>query len=112
MLFRSLTQELRRALIIAQDSNNIVKWELKGQEIIIKAQSASQGEYRGVIPVKSSEELDQEIAFNATYILDMLNSTKPEEVKFEMNESLKPAMIQINSEPDFKYIIMPFRMND
>lgn len=109
---QKLTQELKRAYILAQEASNIVKLHLKNDELEISAQSPTQGQYKGSIPTDFEGEIDQEIAFNTTYLLDMLNSVKPEEVVFSMNESLKPAMFKLETEPNFKYVVMPFRLNE
>jgi DNA polymerase III subunit beta len=105
-------EEIKRAFILARDSSNIVKLKITGETLSIVSSSPSLGNYKGQIDIKNKSKTDGEIAFNAKYVMEFLNNTKPEHILFFMNESLKPAMFKIDGIDNFKYIIMPFRVNN
>jgi DNA polymerase-3 subunit beta len=109
-----LKEELQRAFILARESSNIVKFELRENKLLISSNSPSYGEYSGEILTLSQmdDELDKEIAFDIRYLLDFLNNTNPKEVVFCMNEQLKPASFNIKNKDNFTYIVMPFRVNN
>lgn len=107
-----LTEEVKRAAVLCQDSSKIVRFLIKKNGIEIISSSATHGEYKGFIEVVVTGQIDQEVAFNVKYLLDFLNSVKPEKVYFGMNESLKPTMFKVDDNKDFFYVVMPFRVNN
>ncbi len=52
-----------------------------------------------------------EIAFNSRLVLDMLRSVSDQEVKLSIGDPLRPAVFSAESEPGFKFVIMPFKVN-
>jgi len=108
----TLKKELQRAFVLARESSNIVKLSLESDSLTINSISPAYGEYQGKILLPTENKELNEIAFNTTYLLDFLNSVKPGTLFFEMNESLKPAMFTIDGRLNFKYMVMPFRVNE
>lgn len=107
---KDLVTQVKRAFLFAKESSNIVRLFLEKDLIKVTAQSPSSGEYSGEIVIKYDGE-PQEIAFNATYLLDFLNTQKEGEIVFKMNESLKPVAFEFPNEKEYLYIVMPFRTN-
>lgn len=113
-----LLSQVKRAQIFAKNSSNIVRLGFEKELMFVKANSPSIGEFYGELSVKgiSQKEDDDlkidEIAFNSLYLIDFLTTVKPERLWFGMNESLKPAMFKEQEVEDFRYIIMPFRVNN
>lgn len=105
-----LASQVKRAFLFSKESSNIVRVSLSKDKLTVKATSPATGEYVGEIDIKFDGE-DQEVAFNALYLLDFLNTQKEGEVIFQMNESLKPVALKLASEKDLLYIVMPFRTN-
>ena len=103
-----LTQ-LKRAFIFAKDASNIVRLKFNKDELEVKAISPSYGEYKGEMPVVNKTGDEGEIAFNVHYLIDFINTVKPEKLFFGMNESLKPAMFKDPENKNYLYIAMPFR---
>lgn len=102
-----LTQ-VKRAFLFSRETSNIVKFKITKGKLTISAQSPASGEYHGEIAVAHKGE-DLEIAFNALYLLDFLNTQKEGELLFSINESLKPAALGLKGEDSYSYIVMPFR---
>lgn len=116
-----LTSQIKRAFVFARESSNIVRFEFSEENLIVKAASTAYGEYRGEMVLErggknNSNNTDEktageEIAFNAVYLLDFLNTVKPEKIWLGMNESLKPVMLRPSGMEEFRYVVMPFRVN-
>jgi len=115
-------QELKRAAILAKEASNIITIKSdntslendknqKATQLIIESKSLSRGSYLGKIPLLTDVSEDIQISFNVNYLLDFLNSCKPGVVEMKFNDSLKPAMFAVDEEDNFKYIVMPFRVN-
>jgi DNA polymerase-3 subunit beta len=50
---------------------------------------------------------DLEIAFNAKYLLDVLDVLESEQVAVELTESLRPAVFKPADRTDYLYVVMP-----
>ena len=105
-----LASQVKRAYLFSKNSSNIVRLVLAQNKLVAKATSPASGEYTGEIDIDFSGE-EQEVAFNALYLLDFLNTQKEGEVVFQINESLKPVAFSLPNEKDILYIVMPFRTN-
>lgn len=89
--------------------NNPIKLFFKDKKIIISALSQELGEAVEYIEIdKDIEELN--IAFNPQYLLDGLQVLDDENIIFEMNDSLKPALIKSEKDKNYLYLIMPVRI--
>lgn len=108
-----LTKLLKRALIFARESSNIVRLEIQKDQVLIKASSSAHGMQEGQMPARVIKLGDDKtIAFNIHYLLDFLEAVQEEEVILSMNQSLTPAQLTISGQPDYQYIIMPFRVHE
>ncbi len=106
---RALADALRRASIVArEDANRIV---LKGtaDSVVITADSQDVGHAEESVPA-SLEGEEIEIAFNARYLLDMLEATPQEQVVFQLSEALSPGMVSPVDFEDYVYVIMPMQI--
>lgn len=104
--------QLKRALIFARESSNIIRLQLERTKLKIVAKSPNYGEYTGEMDLEGGPEEPQHIAFNGRYVLDFIANAKPARIWMGMNDSLKPAMLRVVDQPDFRYVVMPFRVND
>lgn len=107
-----LLENLKRAMIFARESSNIVRFEVLEDKVLVHSSSPTFGRYEGELQsVKIKGETPKEIAFNIKYLLDYLNATKSEKQWFGMSESLKPAMFRPEDEENHQYVVMPFKVN-
>ncbi len=53
---------------------------------------------------------ENEIAFNAKYLLDVLTHLPDEDLTFEMSGPLNPGVFKIKNDPSFLHLIMPIRV--
>lgn len=103
------TESLRRMLIVArEDANRVV---LRGHEgmLTITAESQEVGHAEEQMPA-TLEGDDPEIAFNARYLLDALQSITQEQVVLEMSQPLAPGTLKPLDSDDYLYVIMPMQI--
>jgi DNA polymerase-3 subunit beta len=94
--------------IFARDSANIVKFHIQKDHITISSSSPSVGENTvDVAAVLTGEE--NEIAFNAKYLLDLFNTLSEEKLVFDMIGPLNPGVFKINGDASFLHLVMPIR---
>lgn len=108
---QELEDNIKRALIFARESSNIIRFHCEEQGVSITASSASLGTYEGEVVGSVVKGKPAEIAFNARYVLEYLQAVGAEHVWFGMTESLKPALFTTPDLPTHRYIIMPFKVN-
>ena len=53
---------------------------------------------------------ENEIAFNAKYLLDVLTNLEKEDIVFEMTGPLNPGVFKIKEDSSFLHLIMPIRV--
>lgn len=107
----ALLASLRRAGVVAGDRASMVKLALDGTSLVITASSDTAG--------NAYEELDVErsgdpltIAFNAKFLVEILNHIESETVTLEFVGALNPAAIHPTSGAAAErqlYILMPLR---
>ncbi len=104
-----LIRAVRAVAIFARDSNNIVKFAVRGQEFRIYSSASASGESDAVLDVEVVGD-DLDIAFNYRYVLDFLASVDQERVVFESNGSLAPGVWKLVDEQTLVHLIMPVRV--
>ncbi len=95
--------------LFARESANIVKFSLEKETIRISAATPSLGENIVTVEAKITGEENQ-IAFNAKYLLDLFSNITSDTIVFEMNGPVNPGVFKIENDPSFLHIIMPIRV--
>ena len=113
-------QKMERISLFVKEDLNTVKMEVhhftqqKGEnrgEIIIRVKTPDVGDAYEQIPCTVEGDY-VEIAFNSSYIMDVLRIIKTENTEIKLNENLNPIMIRpINKEEYYDYVLMPVRMD-
>ncbi len=105
----ALHNAIRICSVFARETANIVKFTIEKSKIIVSANSPSVGEDTVELDAKTSGE-ENEIAFNAKYLLDLLSALEEEDLIFEMNGPLNPGVFKIKGDDTFLHLIMPIRV--
>ena len=106
---------IRMAQIFARDSANVVRMQIVPDEeggpgrLIVTATSSEYGDNVGELDV-SVEGDPIEIAFNARYLIDVLNVTDAAQVVLETRDPSNPGVLRQAGDPDFVHIVMPMHV--
>jgi DNA polymerase-3 subunit beta len=106
-----LGEKVRRAMLLARDNANRVRFRGNGDQIIVSARSDEKGEAKEeVLMVAYNGEV--EIAFNGRFVQDALEPIDGPGVRIEMTESSRPAIFR-PAEDDSGYfcVIMPMALS-
>lgn len=95
--------------VFARETANIIKISVGDNKIIVSANSPSVGEDSVEVEAKTTGE-ENEIAFNAKYVLDVLTAVDKETLVFEMTGPLNPGVFKIKEDNSFLHLIMPIRV--
>jgi len=102
-----LLEKVKRAMILARDNANRVRFKGDGDQITIAARSEERGEAKEEV-MMTADNGDIEIAFNGKYVQDMLSTVKGPGVRIEMSENKLPAVFRPAEESDSYFcVIMP-----
>ncbi|MBL8065067.1 MAG: DNA polymerase III subunit beta [Chthonomonadaceae bacterium] len=105
-----LIENVKRAMILARDNANRVRFSGQGDKVVISARSDDRGEAKEEVSVISKNG-EVEIAFNGRYVIDALQSMPTDGVVAEMTEPSRPAVIRpIEGGQDRFCVVMPMAL--
>lgn len=102
---------VRVCSVFAREAANIVKMSIGKNNITFSASASSVGENEAEIDAKTEGE-ENEIAFNARYLLDLFSNLDTEGMIFEMSGPLSPGVFRIEKDDSYLHLIMPIRVQN
>ncbi len=103
-----LIDSCERAALFAKDSsNNMIKFEIIDDLMIINSNSLN-GDVHEEIKI-NKEGNDIEIAFNAKYFIDALKVIESEEIDIEFTTNISPSIIRPCDGTGYLYLVLPAR---
>ncbi len=98
----------RAALLSRIGQNNLVKFDIKENNLLINSNSELGIIKENVNIVLKGKDLN--IAFNARYFTEALRANANEFVKISFNNAANPCIITPHESEEFLYLILPVRM--
>jgi len=106
-----LVSAVKMAALFARQGANNIKMKLSDGELVITSVADQIGDNISRISAEITGEAE-EVAFNAKYVLDILQVLPDKKVLFELNDKTSPGVIKPEKSNDFVYIIMPLRVEE
>ncbi|HVA22255.1 MAG TPA: DNA polymerase III subunit beta [Candidatus Micrarchaeia archaeon] len=106
---RELLATARVVALFARDAANVVKLRCEPGSVTISAATNEVGDNQASVPATMTGE-PLGIAFNARYLLDVLQILESEEVELLLNGSLAPGLVRAVGDDSYRYVIMPVRV--
>lgn len=104
-----LMQAMQRAAILTNEKFRGVRVVLGENSLKLIAANAEQEEAVEEVEVDySGDAID--VGFNVGYLLDVLNNSHTDEIKWSFNDANSSALISIPGNDRFKYVVMPMRI--
>jgi DNA polymerase-3 subunit beta len=104
-----LLRSLQRAAIMTSDKFKGVRCIITPGSMKISSTNADQEEAVEELEIDyGGDQID--IGFNVTYLLDVLNNLKCDQINIALGDSNSSALISIPENADFKYVVMPMRI--
>lgn len=104
-----MLRAVRACYVFSKETAGIVKTSVLKGKIVVSANTPSVGENTIEVEAKTEGE-ENEIAFNARYLLDILSNVEEEGIVFEMTGPLNPGVFKIENDNSFLHLIMPIRV--
>lgn len=108
---QDLLKAVKICAIFARQSTNIIKLAFKKDQVTISANAESVGDNVVNIQGKLIGE-ENEIAFNARYLLEILGAVSEDDMVFEMIGPLNSGVFKIKDNSSFLHLIMPVRVQE
>jgi DNA polymerase III subunit beta len=107
----TMWEAVKRCSVFARETANVIKVAVGKDEIKVSANTPSVGENSVGVEAKIEGE-ENEIAFNARYLLDLFSNIEAEIIVFEMTGPLNPGVFKIKGDSSFLHLIMPIRVSE
>ncbi len=104
-----LLDTARRISQLAQ-RNAPLRFAFAEGELTISAETPDVGDARESMPAPFSGE-PLEIAFNPQFVIEGIESIDSDEVAFQLTSPLRPGLLCPVGRDDFRYLVMPIRLN-
>ena len=105
----ALLRSLQRAAIMTSDKFKGVRCVVSPGSIKISSTNADQEEAVEELEIDYGGET-VDIGFNVTYLLDVLNNLKCDNISIALGDANSSALITVPDNADFKYVVMPMRI--
>lgn len=106
-----LEENVKRSVLIAGKESGYFQLVIEADKTTFYTKNRSGESIESTIPISDLVGGSVEIAFNSRLVLDMLRSVPDQEIKLSIKDPLKPVVFTTESEPGFKFVIMPFKVN-
>lgn len=104
--YRELLAAIKMAALFAKDAANNIRVATTDKEIVVSSALAETGDSTSkVAAVVSGGEM--QIAFNARYVMEMLQNVSATEITLKMNDSHSAGVLESNKDKNYLYIVMP-----
>jgi len=105
-----LAGALKRASLMASDRNSSVRIAFAEGGLTVSAQDVKAG---SVVEELAGELQGSPLStgFNASYLLNVLSSTRAESVRLELGEPLEPVIVRVDGRTDAVFVVMPMRLD-
>ena len=104
-----LLRSLQRAAIMTSDKFKGVRCVISPGSMKISSTNADQEEAVDELEIDyGGDSID--IGFNVSYLLDVLNNLKCDNVNIALGDANSSALITVPDNADFKYVVMPMRI--
>ena len=104
-----LLRALQRAAIMTSDKFKGIRCVITAGSMRINSTNADQEEAIEEIEIDYNGD-NVDIGFNVTYLLEVLNNLKCDQINIALGDSTSSALITIPEQDDFKYVVMPMRI--
>lgn len=104
-----LRQAFSRAAILSNEKFRGVRVNVGGNQMRITANNPEQEEAEEFLDVNYQGD-DLEIGFNVSYVLDVLNTLKCNQVRISMSDANASALVEDCDNDEAMYVVMPIRL--
>jgi len=99
----------RASLLTNESDKNTIKFESKGNTVLISSNIPEIGNVKETINVEKNNDENIKIAFNSKFMLDAVRVLESDEIELLFNGEFKPIIIKNPESDDLIQLILPIR---
>jgi len=99
---------LKMSSLFAKDVANNIKLEIGDKGVTVKSAAGESGNTTSKVAAQTSGG-KLEIAFNARYLMDVLNVLSGKEVEIKFNDDSAPGVVTSDKDQNYLYLAMPLK---
>lgn len=104
-----LLSSMKRAAIVARENSHRTILRTENGTLTVTAESGNVGKaHEEVEIIKEGDDI--RMAFNAKYLLDVLNVIDTEAIEVELSGDVSPAVIRPQDQDNYTYVLMPMQI--
>jgi DNA polymerase-3 subunit beta len=105
----ALAQAVKLGLVFAKDAANVLQLTAGPGSLRVAATSTERGDNTTMLDA-DVEGAGGEIAFNARYLLDVLQAMDSERVVLDMRDANAPGVWRMDGDDSFAHVLMPMHV--
>ena len=106
---KELLNAVKMTSFFAKNSANNIRIKTEENSLVISSVASETGDSQSKIQA-SIDGGEISIAFNARYVLDVLQVLGDQKIRFELNDSMSSGVIRGEKDSSFIYIVMPLNI--
>lgn len=104
-----LLASLRRVSLLSNQKSKGITMSINKNLMEIYSNNPELGDAKEELEVKYEGD-SIKIAFNAKYLMDILNNIQDEEIDIQLNDQLSPGIVRPSSDSTYTCVVMPMRI--
>ena len=99
----------RVSLLTSEKEKNLIKMQIKENELILTSISQEIGKMEESINIKKDNEINMLIAYSSKYMMEALRTLKCETVQIKLNSEIKPIIIKNIEDDNLIQLVVPIK---
>ncbi|MBI5195603.1 MAG: DNA polymerase III subunit beta [Nitrospirae bacterium] len=100
---------IKRTSIMSREGTNAIRFDIEPGKLTMISINPDLGEAREEISVQYKGD-PLSIGFNARYVMDAAKAMGGEAIRFDLQDSLSPTLMQEAEDKDYSCVVMPMRI--
>ncbi len=106
---QQILSSLQRASILSNEKYRSIRMVISQGQLKLISNNTEQEEAEEELDIDYNN-MPLDIGFNVTYLIDVLNNLNDEQIQFAFADANSSCLITANSDPQYKYVVMPMRI--
>lgn len=99
----------RASLLTSEKDKNVIKMELKENNLIISSNSQEIGKIEEKINIEKTNDINIEISYSSKYMMEALRTIKGEETLILLSGEIKPIILKSKEDDNLIQLIVPIK---
>lgn len=99
----------RAALLTSEKEKNVIKFETKGNEVIISSNTPEIGKVEEKLSITKNNDMEIKIAFSSKYMMEALRTIDSKDIRILLNSDIKPIILKTDEDENLIQLLLPIK---